>query len=221
MTLPEPSQVKITRSSSSGRMRLLVGVGAGVVVGVLLSVVLSVRYGALAGLMVTAATYTAWTFLALRRFDALETRHHAKREDAGRALTDAVGAGVILADVAMVVLILVSHQDATKTVDAVLAVGAIALSWFLLHTLFLGRYARQYYADDGTGGIDFNDDDREPTYADFTYFSFNLGMTYQVSDTAVSKPEIRRTVLRHCMLSYFFGTGITATVINLVVGLAS
>ena len=46
-------------------------------------------------------------------------------------------------------------------------------------------------------------------------------MTFQVSDTSVSSPQIRRMVLGHCLLSYFFATAITATVINLVIGLVA
>lgn len=221
MSLTEPSTAKLSKASSSGRVRLLAGVAAGLVVGAGIGAAITLRYGVLAGLMVAAATYTGWTYLALHPLDAAQTQAHVQQEDTGRALTDTVGALVVGADVAMVVLLLATHQKGAATIDAILAVGAVALSWFLLHTLFVGRYARMYYADTGAGGIDFNEAGYAPTYADFTYFSFNLGMTFQVSDTAVSKPEIRRVVLRHCLLSYFFATGITACVINLVVGLAS
>ncbi len=34
--------------------------------------------------------------------------------------------------------------------------------------------------------------------------SYNLGMTYQVSDTSVASTQIRSIVLRHCLLSYAF-----------------
>ena len=67
-------------------------------------------------------------------------------------------------------------------------------------------------------GIDFNSND-PPAFRDFFYFSYNLGMTYQVSDTSVSNQTIRAVVLRHCLLSYVFGTVILATTINLVVGM--
>ncbi|NRQ37914.1 DUF1345 domain-containing protein, partial [Nonomuraea sp. NN258] len=70
------------------------------------------------------------------------------------------------------------------------------------------------------GGIDFNSG-RPPVFTDFLYFSYNLGMTYQVSDTDVSSSTIRRIVLRHCLLSYVFGTGILATAINLVAGIVT
>lgn len=56
---------------------------------------------------------------------------------------------------------------------------------------------------------------------DFFYFSYNLGMTYQVSDTNVSHPLIRSVALRHCLLSYLFGISVLATTINLVAGVVT
>ena len=50
--------------------------------------------------------------------------------------------------------------------------------------MYATRYAHLYY-ETPEGGIDFNADD-PPTYRDFLYFSYNLGMTYQVSDTSVA-----------------------------------
>ena len=46
-------------------------------------------------------------------------------------------------------------------------------------------------------------------------------MTYQVSDTALTPQPIRRTALRHALLSYLFGTGIVAITIDLVASLSS
>ena len=44
-------------------------------------------------------------------------------------------------------------------------------------------------------------------------------MTYQVSDTTLRDPRIRRTVLGHAGLSYLFGVVIVAGSINLISGL--
>jgi uncharacterized membrane protein len=44
-------------------------------------------------------------------------------------------------------------------------------------------------------------------------------MTFQVSDTNLKIKEIRRTALRHALLSYVFGALIIATTINLIAGL--
>ncbi|MDQ1394509.1 MAG: hypothetical protein QOF30_3486, partial [Acidimicrobiaceae bacterium] len=53
----------------------------------------------------------------------------------------------------------------------------------------------------------------------FAYLAFTIGMTYQVSDTNLTSQEIRRTALRHGLLSYLFGTVIIAATINLAAGL--
>jgi uncharacterized membrane protein len=92
----------------------------------------------------------------------------------------------------------------------------VILSWATVHTVFTLRYARLYYA--AGGGIDFNGD-RAPTYTDFAYLAFTIGMTYQVSDTSIASKAIRRTALRHAYMSYLFGTVVVAMTINVVAGL--
>jgi len=104
-------------------------------------------------------------------------------------------------------------------VAAVVGILSVAASWFALHTVYTLRYARLYYQGPPKG-IDFHQDG-EPTYADFAYVSFTLGMTYQVSDTDLRTRDIRATGLRQAMLSYLFGAIILAITINLVAGLAN
>ena len=232
----------MARPSSSGTVRFLVSVGAGLVVCVVLSLATAVRYGVLTGLMTIAGAYVVWTYLAVRRFKGQGTHAHAGREDPN-VLVREVGIGmVILGNLAGVVALLLLDHGGRHDLDAGLAVGSVLLSWFLLHTLYAPHYARLFYGpplpehgvraleltepDTGrtvtvAGGIDFNAPGYWPAYADFTYFAFNLGMTFQVSDTSVCSPAIRRLVLGHCLLSYFFATAITATVINLVIGLVT
>lgn len=91
------------------------------------------------------------------------------------------------------------------------------LSWAVVHTTFVLRYTRLYYTGQD-GGVDFNQPE-PPAYLDFAYRAFTIGMTFQVSDTTIQAGAIRRTVLRHALLSYLFGTVIIATSINLVAGL--
>jgi uncharacterized membrane protein len=93
----------------------------------------------------------------------------------------------------------------------------VALSWIAVNTVFALRYAHLYYGD-VPGGISFNDED-PPTYVEFAYLAFTIGMTYQVSDTAVTARPIRRSVLRHALLSYLFGVFVLAVTINFVAGL--
>lgn len=95
----------------------------------------------------------------------------------------------------------------------------VMLSWTVVNTVYTLRYAHLYFGS--TGGISFGDSamPKRPNYRDFAYVAFTIGMTYQVSDTAVRDPHIRRTVLTHALLSYVFGVVIVAGAINLIAGL--
>ena len=79
------------------------------------------------------------------------------------------------------------------------------------------RYAHEYCLEGS--GIDFGPD--PPTFSDFAYFAFTIGMTYQVSDTPIASSLIRRTATRQALLSFLFGTTILAVTINVVASLVS
>jgi uncharacterized membrane protein len=81
------------------------------------------------------------------------------------------------------------------------------------------HYAHLYFSEP-SGGIDFHDN-LEPTYIDFAYVAFTIGMIFQVSDTDLNARPLRRSALRHSLLSYVFGTVIVATMINVIAGLVS
>jgi uncharacterized membrane protein len=68
------------------------------------------------------------------------------------------------------------------------------------------------------GGLVFPDDDK-PGYSDFAYFSFVLGMTFQVSDIQITSKRLRRIALLHGILSFGFNTIIVALTINVIAGL--
>jgi uncharacterized membrane protein len=100
------------------------------------------------------------------------------------------------------------------------AVLTVVLSWCVINTVYTLRYADQYFRS-RLGGIAFGtgDGQQHPGYRDFAYVAFTIGMTYQVSDTALRDPQIRRTVLAHATLSYVFGVVIVAGSVNLISGL--
>ena len=90
----------------------------------------------------------------------------------------------------------------------------------VVHTVFALRYAHEYYTAP-IGGVDFGDDLGKPDYIDFAYLAFTIGMTFQVSDTAVTSRTTRRTVLRHALLAYLFGAIIVAVLVNVIGSLLS
>lgn len=177
-------------------------------------------YALVNGWIAAALTYTIWVWLKVHNLDAQATESHAMREDPSRGMADTLLVVASIASLAIVGFILVraaSIAEPSRAVLAGLAIVSVGLSWALIHTLFTLRYAYLYY-DNTPGGVDFNQKEA-PDYGDFAYLAFTLGMTYQVSDTAIGDREIRKSALRHALLSYLFGAVILATVINLVAGL--
>lgn len=206
-------------TSLSGANRFWISLTAGVGVG-LATGVLSQRWpvGLLAVVIVTAASYVLWAVAVLWRMDPERTREHAGEADVDDEIGDLVLLLILTASLTSIGILLLSANDADKASYAGMSLAAILATWALLHTMYAARYARIYY-DDGPGGIDFNDPDVDPRYSDFFYFSFNLGMTYQVSDTDVTSSRMRAEVLKHCLFSYIYGTVIIACTINLVINL--
>jgi uncharacterized membrane protein len=143
-------------------------------------------------------------------------------EDPSRIVADLLlvaASGASLAAVAFALLKSSTEQGAAK--DLIIAVAGLCLvvSWTTVNTVFTLRYASLYYGD-VPGGITF-DGEPSPTYADFAYLAFTIGMTYQVSDTGVSQKRVRRVVTRHAVLSFVFGTTIIAVAINAVANLVN
>lgn len=204
-------------SSLSAVNRLQLGLVVGAVVGLAVGFAASPLLGVLVGIGATATTVVVVGLLVLWPMDADATRANVQREDFRPVASEIIIVVSALGGlVAIVVLLLLSGSGSGRTAAAA-APAAVFTVWAVLHLMYASRYAHLYY-EAPVGGINFNSDDL-PTYRDFLYFSYNLGMTYQVSDTSVGMTKIRAIVLRHCLLSYVFGTVILATTINLVVGI--
>jgi uncharacterized membrane protein len=205
---------------ASAATRVAVAAAAGACVGALAALPGSWQVGTLVGWDVAAGVYVAWTWTTIWRRDPAATARLAMREDPARATADAV---LLIASVASVLAVALAitagHTGGPGAQDlrAALAVSSVALSWTVVQTVFISHYARLYYSHPA-GGIDFNQD-TPPRYADFAYLAFTVGMTYQVSDTALKTPALRATALRQALLSYLLGAVILATTINLVAGL--
>jgi uncharacterized membrane protein len=215
------------RPSSLAVRRIVIMLAAGAVAGVITGLASSWWYAGVTGWIVASVTYVLWVWLHLWPLDSAGMRSHATREDPGIVVSDLLVIGASIASLAAVALILVraSHDPVgQRALIGGVSVLSVALSWFLVHTLYAQRYAREFYREPA-GGIDFptqdGDTDDAPVFSDFAYVSFDLGMTYQISDTAVRTVRLRRVVLRHTLLSYLFGTVILASTINLVVGLGT
>ncbi|MEE1816836.1 MULTISPECIES: DUF1345 domain-containing protein [unclassified Streptomyces] len=176
--------------------------------------------GVLAGIAAAETLFVISGWIALWPMDAATTHHNVRREHFRPVVEELLVVMASLAGlVAIVVLLLIGHTSVSHAAAATALCG-VFMAWAGLHLTYATRYAYLYYALKPGGGINFNSPN-PPKYSDFLYFSFNLGMTYQVSDTNVSSQTVRSVVLRHCLLSYLFGASILATTINLVTGIVT
>ena len=128
-----------------------------------------------------------------------------------------------------IIVLLQQAPNASKrglTYHILLAASAVFCSWTLIHTLFTLRYAHLYYTypdrdahaqGKNLGGLEFPGTSM-PNYLDFAYFSFVLGMTFQVSDVQITSPGLRRLALVHGFLSFVYNTIIIALSINIISG---
>jgi uncharacterized membrane protein len=165
-----------------------------------------------------ALLVTAWALIV--GADSKVTEERAGAEDPGRTLVYVI---VLLASsVSLLAAIYLSRHvagmpPAEAGVAELLCLVTVALAWGLTHTAFTLRYAHLYYREDesGVGGVEFPGT-KTPTYFDFAYFAFTIGMCFQTSDVCVTGPQIRRAVLLHAIISFGYNTAIIAFVLNLV-----
>ena len=206
----------------SARRRLAASLAPGIVIGLVLGFsTRQIPAAVLGGWDLSALTFLVWTWRAVWSLDEKASREHAEREDPTQRLADLIllaAAVVSLAAVSVVLAVGQSDKGAPLVENLALAAGSVVCSWAVVHTVFALKYARLYF-EGADGGIDFHGD-QPPTYVDFAYLAFTVGMTFQVSDTEINARVIRATVLRQSLLAYLFGAVILAATINLLAGLS-
>ena len=165
---------------------------------------------------------TSWIVFFSR--PVAEIVKQANKEDGSRLF---VMVSIILSSFASMftVLLLMIKADTPgkEVITQILSVTGMMLSWVMVHTIFTFHYAHIYYDDNRNHGqddkaLDFPGE-AKPDYVDFAYFSFVIGMTFQVSDVEISSRKIRRTALAHALLAFALNTFVVALTINLIAGL--
>lgn len=150
------------------------------------------------------------------------TMKHARVEDEGVALISALTLGAVASNLTAIVMLVTSPEAVTAWTIAA-AIAAVPLGWGTVHSSAALHYARLYYAREEDGGsrkgLEFPCD-HEPDAIDFLYFSFVLGMTAQTSDVQITGRRMRRSVLVHSIVAFFYNTVILALTVNAAVQLA-
>jgi uncharacterized membrane protein len=211
-------------SARSGRTRVLTAAAFGAAAAFVVAWFVPWQLTVLVAWDVTAVLVVAAVWVSIGRFTPEETKQFAVKEDDTRAGTHFLLLGAALVSLVGVVLAFLKGNQGTHHDEVLLesfGVFTILCSWLLVHTVFALRYAHVYYTDP-IGGIDFKTQPKgteDPDYVDFAYTAFTVGMTFQVSDTDITRRDMRHEVLRHALVSFLFGAVILATTINVIAGL--
>lgn len=134
-------------------------------------------------------------------------------------------AGIVASVVAIIIAFpnIANLKGETRAVHLGLVVATLMISWITMQLVFALRYSHEFYAISGRdavpdGGLDFPREP-EPDYFDFFYFGMVLGMTFQVSDVAITSRKIRRLATLHGFIGFVFNTVILALTVNIAAGL--
>jgi uncharacterized membrane protein len=127
--------------------------------------------------------------------------------------------------------LLINSKDSVGAAALTFALASVPLGWFTIHAMAALHYAHVYWMDDPetapesktrkkmpVGGLDFPKTER-PQGWDFLYFATVIGMTAQTADTGITTTQMRRIVLLHSIVAFFFNTVIVAAAVNLAVSL--
>ena len=155
----------------------------------------------------------------LGKDDADRMRARAQTNDANRTTLLAL---TFVTMVVILVSIANELQAKTDKSSIVVVIATLVIAWLFTNTVYTMHYAHMYYSDEDAdgkdnGGLDFPHCDT-PDYWDFAYFSFTLGMTFQTSDTQMTRRDMRRVALGHTMLAFVFNIGVVAFTVNVLGG---
>lgn len=157
----------------------------------------------------------------LRDSTAATMRRHAGENDANRLMVL-----VITSLLTLIVLAAISGElervHHGSMVAAAKLVVTLLLIWLFANSVYALHYAHAFYLRDGgtggdSGGIDFPGT-KTPSYSDFCYFAFTLGMTFQTSDVDITAPRMRQVALLHSFAAFVFNIGVIAFTINVLGG---
>ncbi|MGC9268573.1 DUF1345 domain-containing protein [Acidiphilium sp.] len=166
-------------------------------------------------------------FLILATNHFLRADHHRIASDAARqeegewTLFALTIIGALMSFTAIVIFSGLAKLKSYHTEYIALVALTLAASWLMTQVTFAYRYAHEFYATTEAGpegGLNFPGEDA-PDYLDFIYFSFVLGMTFQVSDVNITGRKMRRLATLQGLIGYMFNTVVLALAINIAAGI--
>jgi uncharacterized membrane protein len=194
------------------------------------SLALSVPLASTAGANAFFVVYIALVLGDMPLLTAGYLRRNARKTDLPVQLIFVVTVAVICVAVFGLFEVVNGSPD-PKPLRLAFSLAAIPLGWFTIHLMTALHYAHLYWLPGDSeggmggqkgphGGLDFPGE-AAPAGWDFLYFSTVIGMTAQTADTGITSPAMRKAVLLHGVVSFFFNTVIVAAAVNVAVSLGN
>ena len=105
-----------------------------------------------------------------------------------------------------------------------LRIALVALTvvdaWMLIATMFTLHYAGMFYSSRPDARPLRFPSTQMPSFWDFVYFSFTIAAAFQTADVTTTPGQIRKVLIAHSILSFFFNAAILGLAINVTAGLA-
>lgn len=205
------------------RPRLIISIFTGLIVGWIIPSQWSSVGRALIGWNVTV-----WSYLCLMGWLMMHASHArvrmiAEQEDKSAVVILAIMSVAAIVSLAAIVLELSTVKDLAlggRMVHYTFTGATIFGSWCLVAILFTFHYARLFYRSPvERRALRFPDDEANPDYWDFLYFSFTIAVAAQTSDISVMTRPMRKTVLAQSVLSFIFNAAILGMTINIAASL--
>jgi uncharacterized membrane protein len=217
------SRNQLLRHFIQSRPHLSLAIGLGVVVGLVLPSSDHPLTRALFGWNAAVWVYLLSMMWLIAHSDHGKVRAIADRQDESAGLvlfTLTVGAvlsfSAIISELGEIPHLKPDQRALRYLFTAVTVLG----SWLLVSVLYCFHYAHFFYRSPGKQRpLKFPDETAEPDYWDFLYFSFTIAVAVQTSDVAVMTRPMRKLVLGHSVLAFFFNLAILGLSINIAAGM--
>lgn len=170
--------------------------------------------GFMIGFDLAAAFFLLASAHLLRIDDPVVIRDHAASNDANRPLLLLITVAISAAILGAVAMETIGGGGVPGGKTKMLIIATLGVAWLFGNSIYALHYAHLYYTEPD-GGLDFKQKVL-PGYADFVYFAFTLGMTFQTSDVDIADRHIRAVVTLHCLAAFVFNLGILAFTINVL-----
>ncbi|HQT65580.1 MAG: hypothetical protein B7Z75_13100 [Acidocella sp. 20-57-95] len=211
----------------TARPRLFTGYGLGLLSFFILTPVNPLAIRGVLAWDIGSAVFLLLTAQLFIRADHTDISYQAARQQEGEwsvfALT-LIGAVMSFAAIFLFSDSAMNHKAHTSAYLA-FVITTLILSWATTHVSFAYRYTHEYYSVDRgqppgkfERGVVFPGEEN-PDYLDFIYFSFVLGMTFQVSDVNITSKKLRRLATLQGLIGFLFNTVILALSVNIAASL--